>query len=60
MSAEIEKRPIAVKVPIITIDGPSGSGKGTIAHRVAARLGYHVLDSGSLNVMGWRWIMKRH
>ncbi|MDZ4298425.1 MAG: (d)CMP kinase [Moraxellaceae bacterium] len=48
MSAEIEKRPVAVKVPIITIDGPSGSGKGTIAHRVAARLGYHVLDSGSL------------
>lgn len=48
MSAEIEKRPVAVKIPIITIDGPSGSGKGTIAHRVASRLGYHVLDSGSL------------
>ncbi|WP_281269901.1 (d)CMP kinase [Paraperlucidibaca baekdonensis] len=35
-------------VPVLTIDGPSGSGKGTIAHRVAARLGFHVLDSGAL------------
>jgi len=33
---------------IITIDGPSGSGKGTIAERVAARLGWHCLDSGAL------------
>ncbi|WP_340674820.1 (d)CMP kinase [Paraperlucidibaca sp.] len=35
-------------VPVIAIDGPSGSGKGTIAHRVASRLGFHVLDSGAL------------
>jgi cytidylate kinase len=35
-------------VPILTIDGPSGSGKGTIARRVAAALGYHLLDSGAL------------
>lgn len=34
--------------PIITIDGPSGSGKGTIAARVAERLGWHFLDSGAL------------
>ncbi len=35
-------------VPVIAIDGPSGSGKGTIARRVAAALGYHLLDSGAL------------
>ncbi|MDF0605595.1 (d)CMP kinase [Neisseriaceae bacterium TC5R-5] len=34
--------------PIITIDGPSASGKGTIAAIVAHRLGFHYLDSGSL------------
>ena len=33
---------------VITIDGPSGSGKGTIAGLVAARLGWHLLDSGAL------------
>ena len=35
-------------VPVLTIDGPSGSGKGTIAHRVATELGWHLLDSGAL------------
>jgi cytidylate kinase len=35
-------------VPVIAIDGPSGSGKGTIARRVADKLGYHLLDSGAL------------
>lgn len=34
--------------PVITIDGPSGSGKGTIAEQVAKRLGWHCLDSGAL------------
>jgi len=33
---------------IITIDGPSGSGKGTIARRLAECLGWHILDSGAL------------
>jgi cytidylate kinase len=33
---------------VIAIDGPSGSGKGTIARRVADALGYHLLDSGAL------------
>lgn len=35
-------------VPVIAIDGPSASGKGSVAARVAARLGFHYLDSGSL------------
>ena len=35
-------------VPVITIDGPSGSGKGTIAARLAERLGWRCLDSGAL------------
>jgi len=35
-------------VPVITVDGPSGSGKGTISRRVAAHLGWHLLDSGAL------------
>ena len=34
--------------PVVAIDGPSGSGKGTVAVRVASRLGWHLLDSGSL------------
>ncbi len=35
-------------VPVICIDGPSASGKGTLASQLAQRLGYHYLDSGSL------------
>jgi len=35
-------------VPIITIDGPSGSGKGTLCKLLADRLNYHLLDSGAL------------
>lgn len=38
----------ATFVPLITIDGPTASGKGTIAARVAASLGFHLLDSGAL------------
>jgi cytidylate kinase len=34
--------------PVVTIDGPSGTGKGTIADLLAARLGWHCLDSGAL------------
>ena len=37
-----------MSVPVITIDGPSASGKGTVAAIVAQRLGFHYLDSGSL------------
>ncbi len=35
-------------IPVLTIDGPSGSGKGTISRAVAERLGWHFLDSGAL------------
>ncbi len=35
-------------VPVITIDGPTASGKGTLAAEVAAALGFHLLDSGAL------------
>jgi cytidylate kinase len=34
--------------PVATIDGPSGSGKGTISRAVARRIGWHLLDSGAL------------
>ncbi|MGH8285154.1 MAG: (d)CMP kinase [Steroidobacteraceae bacterium] len=35
-------------VPVVTIDGPSGSGKGTISRAVARHAGWHLLDSGAL------------
>ena len=35
-------------IPVITLDGPAASGKGTIASRVADALGFHYLDSGAL------------
>ena len=38
----------AAEVPVICIDGPTASGKGTLAAEVARLLGYHYLDSGSL------------
>ena len=41
-------------VDVIAIDGPSGAGKGTIAARLAAALGWHVLDSGALyRIVAW-------
>ena len=39
---------VTKSVPVIAIDGPSASGKGTVAARVAAALGWHYLDSGAL------------
>jgi cytidylate kinase len=35
-------------VPVVTIDGPSGAGKGTVSRQLAARLNWHLLDSGAL------------
>ena len=37
-----------LEVPVITVDGPGGSGKGTISMRLAGNLGWHFLDSGAL------------
>ena len=40
--------PATETVPVIAIDGPVGSGKGTVSHRVASQLGFRLLDSGAL------------
>lgn len=48
MADNLLKMPAGKLTPVITIDGPSGSGKGTIARSIAAQLGFHFLDSGSL------------
>lgn len=37
-----------VGIPVVTVDGPSGSGKGTVSRAVARRVGWHLLDSGAL------------
>jgi cytidylate kinase len=39
---------MTLRTPIVTVDGPSGSGKGTISRAVAVRVGWHFLDSGAL------------
>lgn len=37
-----------MKPPVITVDGPSGAGKGTLSYKLAQALGWHMLDSGAL------------
>lgn len=51
--------PIDRQVPVLTVDGPSASGKGTVAERVAAALGFHFLDSGALYRLTALLAMKR-
>jgi len=46
---------VSLQPPVIAIDGPTASGKGTIALRIAGRLGFHYLDSGALyRLLAWR------
>ena len=37
-----------MNIPVLTIDGPSGAGKGTVSRAVANKLGWHYLDSGAI------------
>ena len=39
---------MAVIVPVITVDGPSGAGKGTLCQALAKAFGWHLLDSGAI------------
>ena len=41
-------RNLSLNAPVLTIDGPSGAGKGTVSRLVAKTLGWHYLDSGSI------------
>jgi cytidylate kinase len=50
---------IAADVPVITVDGPGGSGKGTVTTRLASYLGWHFLDSGALYRLTALSVMKR-
>jgi len=46
--------------PVVTIDGPSGSGKGTIGRLLAEKLGWHYLDSGALYRLAALAALRRH
>jgi cytidylate kinase len=44
----VQKTALIDMVPVVTVDGPSGAGKGTLCHLLASTLGWHLLDSGAL------------
>lgn len=48
MSGARAVKKVGRQVPVVTIDGPSGAGKGTVSRRLASRLGWNLLDSGAL------------
>lgn len=48
------------RAPVVTIDGPSGSGKGTISRELADQLGWHYLDSGALYRLTALAALKNH
>jgi cytidylate kinase len=51
---------VTARVPVVTIDGPSGSGKGTIGRLLAKKLDWHYLDSGALYRLAALAALNRH
>jgi cytidylate kinase len=44
----LKEKKMTATVPVITIDGPGGAGKGTLCKAMAEALGWHLLDSGAI------------
>ncbi len=47
-ATSVQERRYAADGPVMTIDGPSGAGKGTLCQLLAEKLGWHLLDSGAI------------